>query len=145
MEGSSSSKRSSTSRKVKVTEVQDDEIEPLSGKPWFPVILTRSHIKPEYNMYMPNRMSDILPSKDIPTVLMYSGKEWKMVYYGDPKKVKRFNSEWKHFVDDNDLKAEDVCVFELMVCTARQVKFKVQILRDDIPPALQARLYGDKA
>ncbi|OWM83253.1 hypothetical protein CDL15_Pgr012734 [Punica granatum] len=90
-------------------------------------------------------MSDILPSKDIPTVLMYSGKEWKMVYYGDPKKVKRFNSEWKHFVDDNDLKAEDVCVFELMVCTARQVKFKVQILRDDIPPALQARLYGDKA
>lgn len=95
--------------------------------------------------FLPAKMYDILPSKDVPAVFTCKGKEWEMAYHGGRTKGKRFSLEWKRFADDNDLHVGDACVFELMVCTARQLKFHVQILRGDIPPAFQGRICGARS
>lgn len=92
--------------------------------------------------FLPAKIYDFIPRKEISAVLMCNGKEWEMVCYGSQTKGKRLNTQWKHFVDDNVLKVGDACVFELMVCTTEQLKFRVQILRGDIPLALQARIRG---
>ncbi|KAK4748038.1 hypothetical protein SAY87_014624 [Trapa incisa] len=119
---------------------EDDKIQPLSGNPFFSIVMCPSHVKPVYNLYVPNKMYDILPPKDMAADFMYRGREWETVYHGKRTKGKRFGPEWKHFVEDNDLKVGDACVFELMVCTSRQLKFRVQILRDEIPPELRGRM-----
>ncbi|KAK4748037.1 hypothetical protein SAY87_014623 [Trapa incisa] len=122
---------------------QDDEIQPLSGKkPFFHTMVCPSQIKPKYTMFLPVKIYSILPSEDVPAVLMCRGKEWGMVYYGNGLKRKRFNVQWRHFADDNALKVGDACVFELMVCTKEVLKFRVQILRGDIPLILQYRVPG---
>lgn len=98
---------------------------------------------PLHVQFLPAKMYDVLPPMEVPAVLMYKGREWKIVYYGGRTKGKRFSTEWKHFVDDNNLRVGDACIFELMACTARKLKLRVQILRGDIPRALQARFHGE--
>lgn len=58
-----------------------------------------------------------------------------MVYLGEDfqKRNKRFGLQWKTFAIDNKLKVGDACVFELTECSNDCLKFRVQILRGDIP------------
>ena len=59
-----------------------------------------------------------------------------MIYNGE-KRHKQFDRKsWGAFVDENNLKAGDGLVFELMACNTTQVGFRVQILRGDIPEEL---------
>ena len=50
---------------------------------------------------------------------------------------------WKEFVDDNNLKVGDGCVFELMECSSTKLVFKAQILRGDIPAELLDKYSGE--
>jgi hypothetical protein len=72
----------------------------------------------------------IIPSLVISTVLTYRGNNWDMSYNGH---YKRIVSGWRAFVDDNNLKVGDACVFELMECCYTKLIFRVQILRGDLP------------
>ncbi|XP_010056520.2 B3 domain-containing protein Os04g0386900 [Eucalyptus grandis] len=121
---------------------QEDDYWPLSGKPFFDVILTKSHVQPRYNLFIPSRMHSLLPSQDTQTVLAYKDKTWNVMLY---TKTKRFDYSWKQFVDDNHLKAGDACVFELMECLSTKVTFKVQILRSDFPAELLGKISGETA
>ncbi|KAL6137367.1 hypothetical protein ACLB2K_062659 [Fragaria x ananassa] len=119
-----------------VVELNGEEFWPLSGKPFFDIILTKSHVKPIYQMGIPAELDPILPSGSIHTVLVYGDKSWEMTYNGE-KRHKQFNRKsWGAFVDENNLKAGDALVFELMECNSTQIGFRVQILRGDIPQEL---------
>lgn len=72
----------------------------------------------------------------IPTVLTCRGKNWKMSFNGTSARHKKIVSGWRAFVDDNNLKVGDACVFELMECCSTKLIFRIQILRGDIPSEL---------
>ncbi|XP_010276852.1 PREDICTED: B3 domain-containing protein Os04g0386900-like isoform X2 [Nelumbo nucifera] len=112
--------------------LQDNKISPLSGNPYFYCILTKSHFKPLYQVVLPSKLQQYLPSAMVPVELTFRNKSWKMYYYGD-RGCKRFNMAWRHFVIDNKLKIGDGCVFELMESSPNILRFKVQVLNGDLP------------
>ena len=71
----------------------------------------------------------------IPTVLTCRGKNWEMSYNGASGRFKRFIG-WRAFIDDNNVKVGDACVFELMECCSTKLVFRVQILKGDFPAEL---------
>ncbi|RWV92093.1 hypothetical protein BHE74_00059210 [Ensete ventricosum] len=76
------------------------------------------------------RIREVLPRSTVPVVLSYGSRTWEVAYCGD-QSFQRFGEGWKNFVDDNNLKEGDGCVFELM--DTENIQFKVQILRGDLP------------
>lgn len=118
------------------SELQGDEHWPLSGKPYFHLIIGKSSVKPQYQMAVPAKLHEIIPSLVIPTVLTCRGKNWKMSFNGTSARHKKIVSGWRAFVDDNNLKVGDACVFELMECCSTKLIFRIQILRGDIPSEL---------
>ncbi|KAF8412792.1 hypothetical protein HHK36_000762 [Tetracentron sinense] len=124
------------------TDLQDDEFWPLSGKPYFHCILTKSNVKSGYQLILPVKMHPMLPSALVPVVLTCQNKNWEMLYYGD-RNFKRFDPSWRKFVSDNNLKIGDACVFELMECSSKIIKFRVQILNGEIPFEFLSRVNGE--
>ncbi|CAL9019892.1 unnamed protein product [Prunus brigantina] len=124
-----------------VIELEGDEFWPLSGKPFFDVVLTESAIKPKYQLVVRRKFSATLPSCTIPTVLAFRGKNWEMIYHGSSS-CKRLDN-WKAFAIDNNLKVGDACVFEQLECSSTRLVFRVQILRGDIPSEFLDELDGD--
>lgn len=82
-------------------------------------------------------MVQLLPRATVPVTLTYGGKDWHLSYRGDCVRP-AFDSGWRGFVKDNDLKCEDACVFELVENSGKNLKFKLHILRGDLPPELVA-------
>ncbi|KAL8028459.1 hypothetical protein ABFX02_14G161700 [Erythranthe guttata] len=115
----------------------EDEICYLSGKPYFDIIIGKTHLNRPRGLYPPISMTQRLPRATIPAVLRHRGKTWNMSYCGDAARP-RFDYKWKAFVADNHLKVGDGCVFELMESDSRNAVFKVMIVRGEIPPELQA-------
>ncbi|MED6183138.1 hypothetical protein PIB30_035270 [Stylosanthes scabra] len=117
----------------------DDEIQPLSGCPFYHVILSKSHLNPRYQMALSNTLP--LPAAELPAILNYGSKSWHMRYCGLGKSSNRFfnNKGWKKFAVENGLKDGDACVFELKENSEEKLVFQVQILRGDIPEALLGR------
>ncbi|XP_058730598.1 B3 domain-containing protein Os04g0386900-like [Vicia villosa] len=111
-----------------------DEIKPLSGKPYFHVVIAKSHVSPRNVMVPSGKMCQKLPyDATIPTVLNCRGKSWDMTYNGQ-NKFKQFDTTgWRNFVKDNNLKIGDACVFELMENSEEKIVFEVQILRGGFP------------
>ncbi|XAR63355.1 hypothetical protein NMG60_11023264 [Bertholletia excelsa] len=123
---------------------EEDEILPLTGKPYFSFFISKSHVKSPYIVTLPARMHPLLPSGVVPVVLTCRGKEWEMVYHGEPERTnKRFDASWKTFAADNNLKVGDACLLELLECSNSGVKFRVQILRGDFPYELMASISGE--
>ncbi|KAM7472406.1 hypothetical protein LguiA_010589 [Lonicera macranthoides] len=120
---------------------EGEEFWPLSGKPYFDVVLAKSHVHPRYQLSLPNKLHPLLPSATIPAVFTYRGKSWETTFSSKCKQ-KLVRTHWKSFVDDNDLKVGDACVFELTECCNTHLKFKVQILRGGFPPELLAKVKG---
>ncbi|XP_077234957.1 B3 domain-containing protein Os04g0386900-like isoform X2 [Tasmannia lanceolata] len=116
-----------------ITSAEQDEILPLTGKPYFVSILPSASVKSPYQMVVPNRMSRLLPSALVPTVLYCRNKKWEVLYYGD-RPFKRFTPSWRKFATDNKLKVGDACVFELI--GSKKLEFRVQILDGKFPPAV---------
>lgn len=86
---------------------------------------------------IPTKLHQVLPSCSVPTVLTFGGKNWEMTCNAAHKTHKILDrSSWKQFVDDNNLKVGDGCVFELMESSSTKLVFRVQILRGDIPAQL---------
>ncbi|KAL3500142.1 hypothetical protein ACH5RR_039235 [Cinchona calisaya] len=111
-----------------------DDIEywTISGKkPYFNVNLAKSHIT-RFQLFLPSKIIPELPSAIVPVVLTSCGKNWNTVYHGD-RMGKRFGPSFKEFVTYNDLKIGDCCFFELIECTTSKIKFKVIILRGNLP------------
>ncbi|XP_048447787.1 B3 domain-containing protein Os04g0386900 isoform X2 [Pyrus x bretschneideri] len=120
-------------------ELQGDEFWPLSEKPFFEVVITKANVKPSYQMVIPAKFQQTLPSCSIPTVLTFGGKNWEMTYtHGSGQR--KFDTNWREFVNDNNLKVGDACVFELLECSSTKLVFRVQILRGDIPSELLGKL-----
>lgn len=125
---------------VRTRSCQDDDIEPLTGKPFFSIILARSHVGDssyKYQLILPAKFTRTFPNKTIPVILTRGNRNWEMAYLGDnATNYKKFDQHWRAFVEDNKLKVGDVCVFELMEYGDTAIKFKVQVLRDDFPSVL---------
>ncbi|KAL7126035.1 hypothetical protein ABFS83_14G158100 [Erythranthe nasuta] len=119
------------------SEADEEEICYLSGKPYFDIIIGKTHLDRPRGLYTPISMTQRLPRATIPAVLRHGGKTWNMSYCGDAARP-RFDYKWKAFVADNNLKIGDGCVFELMEPDSKNAVFKVMIVRGDIPPELQA-------
>ncbi|CAB4269161.1 unnamed protein product [Prunus armeniaca] len=124
-----------------VIELEGDEFWPLSEKPFFDVVLTKTTVKPMYHLVVPGKFSATLPSCTIPTILTFRGKNWEMIYHGSSS-YKRLDN-WKVFAIDNNLKVGDACVFEQLECSSTRLVFRVQILRGDIPSEFLDKLDGD--
>ncbi|RRT80526.1 hypothetical protein B296_00002650 [Ensete ventricosum] len=71
-----------------------------------------------------------LPNTCVALTLHFKKKIWEMRYNGDQAQ-RRFDSGWKHFANDNNLKIGDCCFFELM--DDKNFTFRVQLLRGDLP------------
>ncbi|CAK7341729.1 unnamed protein product [Dovyalis caffra] len=119
-------------------ELHGDEFWPLSGKPYFRAIIGKVYLRRPYQLVLPAKMHPALPSGVVPTYLTYKGKEWKMLYHKGH--TSRYNGGWKSFEIDNNLKIGNGCVFELMECSKERLKFRVQILRGDIPSELPCKV-----
>ncbi|XP_022147119.1 B3 domain-containing protein Os04g0386900-like [Momordica charantia] len=124
-------------------EPRNYEIFPLSDKPFHGVILAKSHVAPIYNMTLPAKFHSVLPAIVIHGVLYCGGKEWTVDYYGNRRGKSLDTRHWRKFVNDNHLKSGDACVFELMECSSSTLKFRVQILRGDIPVQLHDKFSGE--
>ncbi|KAI3448970.1 hypothetical protein Pfo_005635 [Paulownia fortunei] len=129
--------RNPHARLVSSSEAEEDDIYHLSGKPFFDVILAKSHVMPPYTLSLPTNMLLALPRATVPVALRHGGKNWKLSYIGDSSRP-RFDSKWKTFVTENHLKFGDACVFELIEPSSTNLLFKVHILRGDLPPDLLA-------
>ncbi|XP_010246420.1 PREDICTED: B3 domain-containing protein Os04g0386900-like [Nelumbo nucifera] len=121
---------------------KDEGLFYLSDKPYFHCILSKSQVKPKYQMALPSKVRSILPSNVVPVVLTYQNKNWNMLYYGD-RALKRFDPSWRNFAMDNNLRTGDGIIFELVECSAKIVKFRVQILSGDIPSDFLKRIDGE--
>ncbi|RDX61146.1 B3 domain-containing protein, partial [Mucuna pruriens] len=115
------------------TNLQWDEIKPLSGKPYSHNVLSPSNLNPRYQMRPSINLRLELPSNSVPTILIHKGKSWDMVYNGQSKLQTFSSTGWKKFAIDSCLKVGDACIFELMESSDKKVIFEVQILRGDIP------------
>ena len=62
-----------------------------------------------------------------------------MSYNGASGRFKRFIG-WRAFIDDNNVKVGDACVFELMECCSTKLVFRVQILRGVFPAELLGKV-----
>ncbi|MCL7022317.1 hypothetical protein MKW94_030503 [Papaver nudicaule] len=137
--------------KVVTTEEEQDEMklddttteeqnEPyfLTDKPYFHCILGKSQL---YSMGIPKSVNQLLPEQEVPVVLSYQNKTWKVKYYGS-RANKKFDPSWKYFVQDNNLKVGDGCVFELKEHSNECIKFRIQILDGDIPSEFLDRVDG---
>ncbi|KAL0379948.1 UNVERIFIED_CONTAM: B3 domain-containing protein [Sesamum angustifolium] len=107
--------------KLGSAESDEDDIPYLTGKPFFDVVLAKSHVNPTYHFF-----SDTIAN-------------WNLDYIGNCTNP-RFDPKWRKFVIDNNLEIGDACVFELMEHSATNIKFKVHILRGELPPELQAAI-----
>ncbi|KAL3506541.1 hypothetical protein ACH5RR_031923 [Cinchona calisaya] len=66
--------------KADVTDTMvDDDFSPLSGKPHFHSLVTKSHVKPMYRMVFPVKLHKDLPSETVPAVIACRGKTWDAV------------------------------------------------------------------
>ncbi|GAU28936.1 hypothetical protein TSUD_59460 [Trifolium subterraneum] len=116
-----------------MTNMQTDGIKPLSGKPYFHVIISKTHLRPRYAVGPSGNICSTLPSVAVPTILNCRGKSWEVIYNGQ-NRCKQFDSRgWENFVKGNNLKLGDACVFELMEHGEKKIVFEVQILRGDFP------------
>ncbi|KAL6129250.1 hypothetical protein ACLB2K_072603 [Fragaria x ananassa] len=125
-------------------ELHGDEFWPLSGRPYFDIVLTKSHVKPIYQMEIPATLDPNLPAgTSVPMVLSFGDNSWEMTY-NETKRLKLVDRHsWKAFVDVNSLKAGDGCILELIGSDRTKVLFKVQILRGDIPAELIEKYSGE--
>ncbi|RZC74098.1 hypothetical protein C5167_049573 [Papaver somniferum] len=127
--------------KMKDDTTTDEQDEPyfLTDKPYFHCILAKTQL---FNMGIPKSVSQLLPEEEVPVVLSYQNKTWRMKFCGN-RSVKRFDPSWKYFVQDNNLKVGDGCVFELTAHSNECIKFRVQILDGDIPCEFLDRVEGE--
>ncbi|XP_071701139.1 B3 domain-containing protein Os04g0386900-like [Rutidosis leptorrhynchoides] len=123
--------------------LEDDESWPLTDKPYFIQVLRQKNVARLFQLEIPPEVSDKLPTKSVPAQLLYRGNTWNLLL-GDQKPKKKVDKHgWTKFVTDNNLKAGDACVFELMDGKLTNlVKFRVQILKDDFPSELLANAAG---
>ncbi|KAK8472057.1 hypothetical protein PHAVU_002G100800 [Phaseolus vulgaris] len=115
------------------TNLQWDEVKPLSGKPYSHNILSPTNLCPRYYMWLASNLRLELPSCEVPTILTYMGKSWDMVYCGQNKQQVFNVAGWKKFAVENCLRIGDACIFDLMESSDKKIIFEVQILRGDIP------------
>ncbi|PKA53257.1 B3 domain-containing protein [Apostasia shenzhenica] len=83
--------------------------------------------------FIPSNFRQYVPSSSALIILCCRGKEWAVtcsVY----KKFALLSRGWRKFLADNNMKAGDGCVFELMNSgEMEQKKFRVQILDGQLP------------
>ncbi|CAK8577343.1 unnamed protein product [Lathyrus sativus] len=115
------------------TNMPRGEIKPLSGKPYFHVVISKSHASPRYGLGPSSKICQKLPFGEVPTVLNCRGKSWDMTYNGQNKNKQFDTIGWRNFVKDNNLKVGDGCVFELMENSEEKIVFEVQILGGGFP------------
>ncbi|KAI3709819.1 hypothetical protein L2E82_39586 [Cichorium intybus] len=123
---------------------QDTEFWPLSGKPYFYVVLGKLIYGKRFQLAVPRELSEKLPTSTVPAKIVYRKKVWDLVYLGEQNKKRFGNEAWGKFVTDNNLVAGDACVFELMEGSSKSsiVKFKVQVLRSNLPSELLEKAEG---
>ncbi|KAL1359394.1 hypothetical protein HN51_004712 [Arachis hypogaea] len=122
----------------------DEDIQPLSGCPFYHVIISKSHIYPAFSMPVSNELA--LPSAVVPAILKYGSKSWDIQYCGLGKSYNKFFNHrgWKKFAVDNHLEVGDACVFELKESSEEKLVFQVQILRGDLPETFLKRKEKEK-
>ncbi|RWV96978.1 hypothetical protein GW17_00040266 [Ensete ventricosum] len=103
---------------------------PLSGKPFFSIIMSKTQVQRPYQLSIPKIFWPHLPNTCVALTLHFKKKIWEMRYNGDQAQ-RRFDSGWKHFANDNNLKIGDCCFFELM--DDKNFTFRVQLLRGELP------------
>lgn len=108
----------------------DDKIRPLLGSPYFTMIMAKSQIYCPYQLIVPSSFRKYLPFDTVKALLVCRGKTWEIRYCGRSS-LRRFSCGWKKFVEDNNLKVGDGCVFELL--DDKELKFRVQILNGQMP------------
>ncbi|KAL2943724.1 hypothetical protein RDABS01_032071 [Bienertia sinuspersici] len=125
----------------------DDDIEPLSGKPFFAIDIAKSHVGHLHKyqlVYIPFGVcSDT--SKHDDTSDPHSWQKVfgrRLILVKSSIYYKKLDNRWKAFAEDNKLKVGDVCVFELMESSDTNLKFKVRVLRGDFPSALVGKQDG---
>lgn len=120
------------------------ETTPLSGNPFFTIVMSRTQVQKPFSLCMPARFHHRLPKARTATVLLCRGKSWTVNYCGDLK-LKRFDMAWMDFAVDNRLRVGDACVFELMTGTGSEgnnkegMTFQVQILRGGLPEEVTSK------
>ncbi|KAL6002173.1 hypothetical protein ACLOJK_037621 [Asimina triloba] len=107
-----------------------DEIEPLTGHPFFTWVLSPTNVSGGFQMRVPQKFVKFLPLAEVPMILHCRDKRWEMKYYGN-RQFSVFDYNWKYFAVDNNLKVGDALIFELI--DDKKVEFKVQILDGKIP------------
>uniref|UniRef100_A0A0D9WKZ4 TF-B3 domain-containing protein n=1 Tax=Leersia perrieri TaxID=77586 RepID=A0A0D9WKZ4_9ORYZ len=110
-----------------------------TGNPFFTTVISRSHLRNKYQMWVPHRFQRRLPEARTGVVLHCGGKSWPASYCGDLKVKKIDVAGWSNFAVDNRLRVGDACVFELIAAADTHLELKVQILRGDLPEEVTSK------
>ncbi|KAL4563648.1 hypothetical protein LXL04_027693 [Taraxacum kok-saghyz] len=124
--------------------LEDAEFSPLSGKPYFYVVLGKLDYGRRLQLVIPRELTVKLPTFTVPAKIVYRGKVWDLPYFGDQSKRRFGNEGWRKFVSDNNLVSEDACLFELIEGSLKSsiVKFHVHILKSNFPSELMEKADG---
>ncbi|KAK1417810.1 hypothetical protein QVD17_26944 [Tagetes erecta] len=124
----------------------DPDFWPLSGKPYFYVVLKHSHLGKTYRLTIPRHLSENLPVARIPAKIVYRGMVWNLLYLGNQgvSNCRLENQTWANFATANNLEVGDVCVFELTEAGPKStsINFKLQIFKDEFPTELSEKAEG---
>ncbi|XP_022944492.1 B3 domain-containing transcription factor VRN1-like [Cucurbita moschata] len=102
------------------------------GNPFCWIVMRQSYVRRGFHLHIPSKFAEKYlkgVSGDI-TLQVSSGKQWRVrcIREGPGTKLTR---GWADFVVENDLKEEDVCVFELIDIKATALKVTIFRVHDD--------------
>lgn len=107
-----------------------------SQYPHFKVVMQRGHLHNRYEFVFPIDFwfQHLYKVVGAATLCVSDGRTWTVELYGrliglSDRKIYFLRTGWREFVEDNDPKIGDVCIFELTNKNEKEISFKVAIDR----------------
>uniref|UniRef100_A0ACD5X564 Uncharacterized protein n=1 Tax=Avena sativa TaxID=4498 RepID=A0ACD5X564_AVESA len=122
-------------RRTKLTSVQEEQVKEKvqsmhTDIPVFFAVMCKTNVVSSFVLTVPNCYAQKYLGDEQSVLLQCGGETWKVRFCGrqhESLNDRRFESGWKKFVQDNNLKMGDICLFERL--SNQRCTMKVHIIR----------------
>uniref|UniRef100_A0ACD6A3D5 Uncharacterized protein n=1 Tax=Avena sativa TaxID=4498 RepID=A0ACD6A3D5_AVESA len=122
-------------RRTKLTSVQEEQVKEKvqsmhTDTPIFVAVMCKINVVSPFVLTVPNFYAQKYLGDEQSVVLQHGGETWKVRFCGRQRESlndRRFESGWQKFVQDNNLKMGNICLFERL--GNQRCTLKVHIIR----------------
>uniref|UniRef100_A0ACD5X9M8 Uncharacterized protein n=1 Tax=Avena sativa TaxID=4498 RepID=A0ACD5X9M8_AVESA len=122
-------------RRTKLTPVQEEQVKEKvqsmhADFPIFVAVMCKINVVSSFILTVPDCYAQKYLGDEQSVLLQRGGETWKVTFCGRQRESlndRRFESRWQKFVQDNNLKMGDICLFERL--SNQRCTMKVQIIR----------------